>query len=269
MAGPDPEADDVGGVRYRERPSASVPGVVVWSRPVRGSIEPLSPPARVLPDGCIDLIWTAGRVLVAGPDTRAVLVPPVPGVGYVGVRLPPGVGPAVLGVPAHALRDRRVPLAEVWTRPASWHPGPAWLEDRLAASADPGRLLEALVRDRLREGDGADERGATLHPDAALLPAVAALRRGASVAAVARSVGLGERQLHRRSLVSFGYGPKTLARILRLGQALDLARAGLPWSTVAAVAGYSDQPHLARDVRAITGVPLAALLAESAGGPPG
>ncbi|MGW5695942.1 helix-turn-helix domain-containing protein, partial [Streptomyces asiaticus] len=69
-----------------------------------------------------------------------------------------------------------------------------------------------------------------------------------------------ERQLHRRSLAAFGYGPKTLGRVLRLNRALDLARTGLPFAEVAATAGYADQAHLARDVRALAGVPLGRLL---------
>ena len=87
-----------------------------------------------------------------------------------------------------------------------------------------------------------------------------ALRRGASVARTAELVGLGERQLHRRCQDAFGYGPKTLARILRLGRALDLARSGVPAATVAASTGYADQAHLSREVRDLAGVPLRALL---------
>jgi AraC-like DNA-binding protein len=54
---------------------------------------------------------------------------------------------------------------------------------------------------------------------------------------------------------------KRLSRVLRLQRALALARRGLPLATVAATAGYADQPHLAREVRALTGVPLTTLLA--------
>ncbi|WP_143615380.1 helix-turn-helix domain-containing protein, partial [Streptomyces sparsogenes] len=67
--------------------------------------------------------------------------------------------------------------------------------------------------------------------------------------------------LHRRSLAAFGYGPKTLARVLRLNRALDAARAGTAFAEVAALAGYADQAHLAREVKALTGVPLGRLLA--------
>ncbi|WP_461029927.1 helix-turn-helix domain-containing protein, partial [Streptomyces sparsus] len=69
-----------------------------------------------------------------------------------------------------------------------------------------------------------------------------------------------ERQLHRRAVRAFGYGPKTLARVLRLERALTLARAGLPFARVAADAGYADQAHLAREVKALAGVPLTTLL---------
>jgi transcriptional regulator GlxA family with amidase domain len=86
------------------------------------------------------------------------------------------------------------------------------------------------------------------------------LRRGSPVAAAADAVGLSARQLHRRSLVAFGYGPKTLARILRLTRALDLARTGMPPARVAAETGFADQPHLAREVRALAGVPLGELV---------
>ncbi|MBO0829033.1 MAG: helix-turn-helix domain-containing protein, partial [Streptosporangiales bacterium] len=66
--------------------------------------------------------------------------------------------------------------------------------------------------------------------------------------------------LHRRSLTVFGYGPKTLTRILRMTRAVDLARTGTPFATVAAATGYADQAHLARDVRSLTGEALRRLV---------
>ena len=82
-----------------------------------------------------------------------------------------------------------------------------------------------------------------------------------AVAATADLLGVGARQLHRRSLAAFGYGPKTLARILRLRRALDLARTGLPYAETAVRAGYADQPHLAREVKELSGRTLGELLA--------
>ncbi|MBL1095804.1 DUF6597 domain-containing transcriptional factor [Streptomyces coffeae] len=247
---------------YRERGSRLGGGAVVWTRTTGDG------PQRVLPDGCTDLIWTDaggdapdGELFVAGPDTRAQLAAAPRGTRYVGLRFAPGTGPAVLGVPAHELRDLRVPLAAVWPgaqvrrltglvagRAAAGGTGPE------ETAAVVGRALEDVALGRLREAPP---------PDPAMVAVVAGLARGRSVAEVARGTGLGERRLHRRSLAAFGYGPKTLGRVLRLNRALDLARGGVPFAEVAVVAGYADQAHLAREVRAMAGVPLGRLLTES------
>nr|WP_203614244.1 helix-turn-helix domain-containing protein [Streptomyces sp. SID13726] len=195
-----------------------------------------------MPDGCMDLLWNDGRLLVAGPDTRAYVAPGAPGV-WAGVRLYPGSAPALLGVPAHELRDLRVELADLW--PAS---EVRRLQGRVAGAADPVVALEEIALERAAP------------PDPALRALVAALDAGRPVAVAADELGLGARQLHRRSLVAFGYGPKTLARILRLRRALALARAGVPYGETAARCGYADQAHLARDVKELAGLPLGRLL---------
>jgi hypothetical protein len=50
-----------------------------------------------------------------------------------------------------------------------------------------------------------------------------------------------------------------LRRILRFRRAVRLLNAGTPYVEVAARAGYSDQPHLHREVRELAGLPLADL----------
>ncbi|WP_435823673.1 helix-turn-helix domain-containing protein, partial [Micromonospora haikouensis] len=86
-------------------------------------------------------------------------------------------------------------------------------------------------------------------------------RRGVPLQRLRRPAdGLTPRALHRRCQALFGYGPKTLARILRMRRALALARAGTPLAEVAAASGYADQAHLSRDVRDLAGVAPAALL---------
>ncbi|MFF3944665.1 helix-turn-helix domain-containing protein [Streptomyces sp. NPDC001902] len=224
---------------YREQTS-TVPGAVLWTRTAGAAA------ARVLPDGCIDLIWGEDTGLfAAGPDTAAHLSGSPPGTRYAGLRFAPGVGPAVFGLPAHELRDRRVPLDALWPGAQARR-----ATERVAAAADPGTVLESLVlaRDVRRE---APPWGPQI---------AASLAAGARVGTVAEDTGLSERQLHRRCLAAFGYGPKTLVRILRLQRALGLARRGHPFADVAAHAGYADQAHLARDVRALAGVPLGDLL---------
>ncbi|MGC5563438.1 helix-turn-helix domain-containing protein [Streptomyces sp. FR-108] len=226
---------------YRERASR-LTGAVVWTRAsVPGDTAP------VLPDGCMDLLWTEGRLFVAGPDTRAY-VSDGPGAPrrYAGVRFFPGTAPAYLGVPAHELRDLRVDLADLWDGAEVRR-----LTERVDAAADPAAALEALAVRRAADAEP---------PDPRLRAVVAALSAGAAVAPTAEEVGWSERQLHRRALAAFGYGPKTLARVLRLQRALALVRGGVAAVDAAVVAGYADQAHLAREVRALAGVPLGALL---------
>ncbi|MGW0609254.1 helix-turn-helix domain-containing protein [Streptomyces sp. NPDC002788] len=225
---------------YAER-AARLDGAVVWTNtPERSGV------GRVLPDGCMDLLWHDGRLLVAGPDTRAYLTDGRGG-PWAGIRFFPGTAPVLLGVPTHELRDRRVDLTDLW--PAA---EVRRLADRVNAAPDPASGLEELA---LRQAAGARP------PDPLLRQVVTALDAGRPVAVVADELGFSARQLHRRSLAAFGYGPKTLARILRLRRALALARDGVPFADTAARAGYADQAHLAREVRELAGAPLGELLA--------
>ncbi|MEI5521009.1 helix-turn-helix domain-containing protein [Streptomyces brasiliscabiei] len=225
---------------YAERASR-LGGAVVWTHGPGGP----AGSGRVLPDGCMDLLWHDGRLLVAGPDTRAYLTEGAVG-RWAGLRFFPGQAPAFLGVPAHELRDRRVELAELWS-PAVVRR----LTARVNAAGDPASGLEEVVLERAAEVG---------RPDPVLRHVVDALGAGRPVAATADELGLGARQLHRRALAAFGYGPKTLARVLRLQRALALARRGVPFAETAARTGYADQAHLARDVRELAGLPLGELL---------
>ncbi|MER6913283.1 helix-turn-helix domain-containing protein [Streptomyces sp. NPDC000594] len=228
---------------YRERISA-LAGAVVWeARTGAGH--------RVVPDGCMDLVWTPGRLLVAGPDTRAQEPGGhPPGTRFAGVRLAPGTAPALLGVAAHELRDRRVGWADLRGDAAA-----RTLTGRLDTAADPAAELERLA---LELGAAAPRT-----PDPLLGAVVRALAAGSTVRAAADATGLGPRLLHRRSLHAFGYGPKTLARVLRFQRALGLIRAGTPLATAALAAGCADQAHLAREIRALGGTTPSAYAASA------
>jgi AraC-like DNA-binding protein len=211
--------------------------------------------AQVLPDGCADIVWTGERLIVAGPATRMKVSTDAPDAPKVGVRFRVGAAGAALGLSAGELRNCD-PLA------ADVVPGGAELAARCAEAETPERALVELttaVAARLRDAAPVDPlvRAAAL----------AVARAGSRVRDVAREVGLSERQLRRRFEDSVGYGPKTLARVLRLQRFLHLAERstgdGLAW--LAADAGYADQAHLARDCAALAGAPQSALLAQSRG----
>ncbi|MFE4462848.1 DUF6597 domain-containing transcriptional factor, partial [Nocardia tengchongensis] len=95
----------------------------------------------VLPDGSMDLLWIDGRLSVAGPDTRAYR--PEPGFAdrIAGIRFYPGTAPALLGVPAHELRDARVDLADLWS-PADLRSA----SDLIGSASSPAAGLESRAR---------------------------------------------------------------------------------------------------------------------------
>jgi AraC-like DNA-binding protein len=203
---------------------------------------------RVLPDACVDIVWTRGRLVVAGPATRPDLAPATPGQGRCGVRFRVGMAGSALGVPASELLDRVVPLAEIWGTDGRR------LEDRVAAADRGLEVLVAGVAARI-----ADAR------DDLVRQAVVRLRGGeSSVERLARTSALSERQLRRRFEHGVGYGPRTLRRVLRFQRFLALAPDGGSLARLAADAGYADQAHLARDCRRLAGASPGALLAEGA-----
>lgn len=224
---------------YRERPS-DVESGTVWTIAPGATVS-----GRVLPDGCVDLLWLDDDLVVAGPDTRAYVAASGGDQPVVGLRVGGGVGPAAFGIPAYAVRDLRVPVADVWgVRTAGS------LRRRVASAPDIGAELERIIGSRLESSPA----------DAAMSVVDALARRGCPVPSIAAAVGLSERQLHRRTREAFGYGAKTLSRIHRFQAALAFARAGLPPADAAVRAGYADQPHLAREVRTLAGEPMSALL---------
>lgn len=211
---------------------------------------------RLVPDGCVDVLWIAGGATwVCGPEVQGWTFRLPSGTEAVGVRFRPGRAGSVLRLDTPEIRDRRVRLEDVFGARAERQ-----LAERLGDAADANARvaeLQRTVRGWLADAPPQD-------PVIAAVPRMLAREIGASVAVIADAAGLSERQLHRRCVAAFGYGPATLRRILRLQRFLRLARhpaAPRDIAALAAAAGYTDQPHLSRDCRDIAGVSPRALIA--------
>ena len=184
----------------------------VW-RSVTTDVSPVG--SLILPDGCMDLVWSPGREpFVAGPDRTAWAVADPVGTVHVGVRFRPGAGPAVIGVPAVELVNQQVPLADLWGS-AQARAVTEQLEGA-ASAAEAIRALVGSVADRQREADGV------------VVHAVDIVSRRAAGHRAPLDGGLGERQIRRRFVAAVGYGPKTLERILRFQRFLRIARHDAP-----------------------------------------
>jgi len=227
-------------VTYRER-TTSVAGATLW----RWTAGPTPRQRLILPDGCLDLLWNGVRLFVAGPDTTARWHQAHAQASYLAIRFSGGTGPALLGVPADEVSDRVPDLDELW---------PSGDVRRLAeqVATDPVTALESWMVERAASRK-VDSWGSQVLEMASV---------GMPVAIMAERLGLSARQLHRRCLPVFGYGPRRLTRIQRMSRALEQARAGAPLAHVAATCRYVDQAHFCREVQALAGTTPARLLQE-------
>jgi len=207
---------------------------------------------RVVPDGCIDIIWSGEHdLMVAGPATRAIIAGSRP-FGHVGARFRPGVAPSFLQVSADALLDRHVPLELIWPIETN-----ELLERAGGMTMARVRLdlLQSFLASRLTEPAVTDEIARA---------AIDRLRRSAtvSVADLGAALSLSERQVLRRFKTSVGYGPKMFLRVLRFQRALDFIRRPAPsvrFVDVAMRSGYADQAHMAREFVQLAGISPARL----------
>lgn len=244
----------------RIRPSAGTRswleyGWVQWHEP---QLEPrpcAAPrPWRVVPD-------TAAHVLVHGYParrTRAVVVGPrSEGIDLdlsrrrwtVGLRLRPGVLPALTGECADHWVDRGAPLDTV---------APRSLRGRIrdldgCPQPDLAHTLLSIVGDALR-------RPAPHWSVSAFLRAARSAPAMAPVEWIATQMGLSPRTLRALLRRELGLGPRT---VLRIGRVHSAARrivhdADVALSRIAHASGFSDHAHLSREFSRLMGEPPSA-----------
>ncbi|WAZ25007.1 helix-turn-helix domain-containing protein [Streptomyces cinnabarinus] len=188
------------------------------------------------------------QVLVVGPRTRASYHTGERRASCVQVRLAPGTGRSLLGVPAVELvgqvaalerftaENARLLARELRNLDLEETVGhlAAVLPARLADATDPART--ALLR------AGVDAMK------------VRAGHAPAQVGTVARELAVSERQLRILFAEGVGVSPKHYARIDRVHHVLAHAETE-PWAELATATGYYDQSHMTTDFRALMGVP--------------
>src|SRR5215469_880747 len=114
-------------------PIEALRGVAVCCWALEG---PDAEPKQDVPDGCVDLLFAFGdrvEAHVLGVATRARPMSR-PARSILGVTLAPGEALPIIDVPLHELRDRIVPLGELWRRT------PALLDEMAAQTSTAGRV---------------------------------------------------------------------------------------------------------------------------------
>ena len=85
---------------------------------------------------------------------------------------------------------------------------------------------------------------------------------GIGIAALADEIGCSRKHLAAQFREHVGLTPKTIARILRFQQVLQLVSRSdqVDWAEIAQAAGYSDQAHFSHDFRRLSGLTPGAYL---------
>jgi AraC-like DNA-binding protein len=212
---------------------------------------------RVLPDGCIDIVFEFApgarvpeSIQAVGTMTRPLVVRTLTDDSFVGVRFQPARATSFLRLPASELTDLQVGLDALWSDAAS-------VRDAFANAAGATARVAALERvllARLAHGARVEHRDV----DEAVRRIIAS---GGSlgITKLAPSLGVTRQHLARRFADLVGVSPKTFARIVRVRRVIAAARAtpngdGPNWSSLALDAGYYDQAHLIDEFRELTGL---------------
>jgi AraC-like DNA-binding protein len=217
---------------------------------------------RRLPTGGVDLVVSlrdhpAGPdVVVSGPFTRAFDLDTAEQRNTLGVAFKVGGAGALLGLPLDELRNRHVPLAELWRS------GAGELRERVLAAPTPQAKLataERMLLARVARG-----------PHPAVKPAaarIAAAPERCRIAALSDALGLSTRRFEQIFRADIGMTPKAYQRLQRFRRALERIEdaAGEDWAAFALDRGYYDQAHLINEFGAHCGLTPREYLAARSG----
>lgn len=199
---------------------------------------------RVLPDGCMDVVFDLGpsrEVSFVGTMTTALSVTLTADLDGFGIRFRPGGAVPWLRIPADELTDSSIDMHECPLR------APQQLIDALADAPSLAVRVQLASEWLLRT-----ERRVAEIPSVYCAARMFA-REQQSVSIAARDLGMSERTLQRAFQKSVGITPVEYRGIARMRRLLVSLDAGSSLADAAVDAGYYDQPHLDREFRRLVG----------------
>lgn len=175
--------------------------------------------------------------------TGVVTISPQGPLGLIIVRLKPEAATFLLGDHLYEFADTKVTLNAIFGASAV-----ASLEDRLMEARSSADRIVAVLR-------FISANMCSHQPDPVVCRAAANLRRDPflRLAPLAAELGLSERHLLRRFKAVFGMGPKRFARDARVEHVFASCGRGSGWANIARSCGFTDQPHMVNDFKAILG----------------
>jgi AraC-like DNA-binding protein len=231
----------------------------VWF--ARGSRSEFDHAEPIVPDGCVELVFNLAdpfeqvdetgarrrqpRDLLVGPSIKPTTAVPTGDVDLLGVRFWPGRTSAFLRAPMWSLTDQLISMSSVLS-------GSDRLLDNLCEQHSDKRVehLAAAFAARARASSGRSASAVTHSLDA-----IERHRGDVSIRTLSSMTGVSRRHLERQFRDEVGLGAKHIARIARVHHALRVMKthASFSGADIAAHCGYTDQAHLIRECRELTG----------------
>jgi AraC-like DNA-binding protein len=222
----------------------------------------LASPERILPDGCVELIFNRAdlfkryhfdgaieiqpRTIIAGQMQHHALIEPTGRVKLFGVRFHPGGAHRFLRLPLSELTNRIISFDDVWPRfgreLAEKIDATGSIRERISTieKAFIARLDQRLDDDKLID---------------AVVKMIVARDGLVSIDRLQQNLGISDRHLERKFKTAVGISPKFFCRILRFQNVFRAVERhqNLGWSFIASECGYYDQAHFIRDFKEFSG----------------
>jgi AraC-like DNA-binding protein len=215
-------------------------------------------PYRVLPDGCMDLIFQCERsqkgeinnpqLTIYGTTDRFALFHIQPATEVVGIRFHPGRAGQFFNLNAIEVFQQ-----EVKAQDCSALFGKIF--DQLCTCSSTAQALETLQTSLLALQRVHSEDVMPLSTCEALR-LIASSKGQMSVSQIAATIGVSERTVRRGVTTAVGLSPKVLARILRFQNTMTHLRSPKPSDlcSIALECGYADQAHMIREFQQLAGL---------------
>lgn len=217
---------------------------------------------RVLPDGCMEMIFHYGdlyqqyfedgssllqpRSFLFGQITKYIEIAPTGSSGIISARfLPQGISPFI-NIPVTSLENKAVAIAEIFAD------GTLLEKHVINANNNEERikLIESFLLSKLVESNAIDAITRSC------VEAIFQSQGQIGVVELAGKMNINRRNMERKFTTMIGMSPKQLARVARLQSTLKMLeqKKFTSLTSLAYENGYYDQAHFIKDFKEFTGM---------------
>jgi len=224
---------------------------------------------RVVPDGCIDIVFefkgplgkdpsrlprSIESSMVVGTMSRPLIVTAPGEIQFLGVRFKPGKAHGFFRVAAGELTDFTVPLDDIWGRIGTN------LVSRLAEQHSLRHMIVRLEEELLKRLRSMNTEDPYLQP---IIRFILDRRGAVSVESLSTMAGISRQHMARKFDHYVGISPKLFCRVMRFQNMMKNVRSlgSVDWASAALDLGYYDQAHMISDFKEFSGLTPASFLA--------